>query len=95
MSNASKANGNTRGFGGGTLTSVTDEHSKCLYNSTTDMSNGGSGLDQSAVVAESLEAQHKFLSSSYEEIKNSQECLGGSRDAKDNDSYNFYQVTII
>ncbi|XWS40517.1 hypothetical protein CRYUN_Cryun17cG0001900 [Craigia yunnanensis] len=92
MSNASKANCNTGGFGGGTLSSVADEHSKCLFNSTADMLNGGSGLDQSAVVAESLEAQHKFLSSSYEEIKNSQECFGGSRDAKDNDSYNFYQA---
>ena len=92
MSNASKANGNTHDFGGGTLSSGADEHNMYLYSSKTDMSKG-SDLDQSAIVVESLEAQDTFLSSSYEESKNLQECLGGSRDAKDNDSYNFYQVT--
>ncbi|XWS43946.1 hypothetical protein CRYUN_Cryun15aG0002000 [Craigia yunnanensis] len=91
VSNASKANGNTHDFEGGTLSSGADEHNMCLYSSKTDVSRG-SGLDQSAVVAESLEAQDTLLSSSHEESKNLQECLGGSTDAKDNDSYNFYQA---
>ncbi|XP_022750431.1 RING finger protein 10-like isoform X2 [Durio zibethinus] len=91
-SNASKANVNRHGCGGGTLSSGADEQNKCLYSPKTDMSNAGSGLDQSSVVAEPLEAQDTFLSSSYEESKNLQECLGGFRDAKDNDSYTFYQA---
>ncbi|XVF16106.1 hypothetical protein REPUB_Repub10bG0002700 [Reevesia pubescens] len=76
----------------GTGSSGTDEHNKCLSNSTTDISNGGSALSQGAVGTESLEAQDTCLSSSYEESKNLQEGLGGSRDAKDNDYYNFYQA---
>ncbi|XP_021298041.1 RING finger protein 10 isoform X2 [Herrania umbratica] len=90
--NASKGKGDTRGFGGGTLSSGADEHSKCLCNSTTDKANGGSGLNGSAAVAESLEAQDTSLSSSYEESKSLQEHFGGFRNAKDNDSYTFYQA---
>lgn len=93
--NASKANGNTLSSGGGTQSSGADELNKCLHCSKTDLSSGGSGLNQSGIVVESLEAQDRFSSLSYEESKNLQECLGGSRDAKDIDSYNFYQVTLI
>ncbi|XVE84238.1 hypothetical protein DITRI_Ditri16bG0154700 [Diplodiscus trichospermus] len=87
-SKISKANGHTHGFGEGTLNSGVDEHNN---SSKTEMSNGGSSLDHSAVVAESLE-ENTNLSSSYEESKNLKEYLGGSQDAKDNDSYNFFQA---
>ncbi|KAK8556970.1 hypothetical protein V6N13_064952 [Hibiscus sabdariffa] len=81
---ASKANGNTHSSGGRTSSSCDDEHSKCIFNSKTDTSNGGSRLDRSA--------KDSSLSLSNEESQNLQECLDGSKDAKDNDSYNFYQA---
>ncbi|XWS19232.1 hypothetical protein CRYUN_Cryun32bG0113200 [Craigia yunnanensis] len=60
VSNASTANGNTYDFGGGTLSSGADKYNMCLYSSKTDMSRGN-GLDQSDIVAESLEAQDTFI----------------------------------
>ncbi|KAK8619002.1 hypothetical protein V6N13_132972 [Hibiscus sabdariffa] len=89
--NASKANGNIHGYGGRTSSSGTDEHNKCIFNSKTDTSNGGSGLDQSAVVVESLEAEDS-LSLSNEESKNLPECLDDSKHEKEDNSYNFYQA---
>ncbi|KAL4387548.1 hypothetical protein GQ457_09G008550 [Hibiscus cannabinus] len=89
---ASKANGNIHNSGGRALSSGDDEHNKCIFNSKTDVSNEGSRLDRSAVVVESVEAKDSSLSLSNEECQNLQECLDGSKDAKDNDSYNFYQA---
>ncbi|TYJ13839.1 hypothetical protein E1A91_A10G076700v1 [Gossypium mustelinum] len=99
-SSAFKGNGDTYSFGGRQLPSGADEHNKRLHSLRADISNGGNGLDQSAVVVESLDAEGTFLYSSCEESKNLQECLGGSKDAKDNgskdakdnDSYSFYQA---
>ncbi|TYH48822.1 hypothetical protein ES332_D10G094500v1 [Gossypium tomentosum] len=91
-SSASKGNGDTHSFGGRALPSGADEHNECLHSLRADISNGGNGLDQSVVLVESLDAEDTFLSSSCEESKNLQECLGGSKDAKDNDSYSFYQA---
>ncbi|XP_039026072.1 RING finger protein 10-like isoform X2 [Hibiscus syriacus] len=90
--NASSANGNIHSSGGRKLSSEADEHNKCIFNSKTDTSNGGSGLDHSAVVGESLEAEDSSLSLSNEESKNLLEYLDGSKDTKDNGSYNFYQA---
>ncbi|OMO85542.1 Zinc finger, RING-type [Corchorus capsularis] len=92
IGNALNTNGDTLSLGGGTLTSRADEQHKGHRNLTTDKSIGGSGLDHTADIADSHEAQDTLSSSSYEENKDLQEQLGGSRDAKDNDYYNFYQA---
>ncbi|OMO99293.1 RING finger protein 10-like protein [Corchorus olitorius] len=92
IGNALNTNGDTLSLGGGTLTSRADEQHKGHRNLTTDKSIGGSGLDHTADIAYSQEAQDTLSSSSYEENKDLQEQLGGSRDAKDSDYYNFYQA---
>ncbi|XP_039009511.1 RING finger protein 10-like isoform X2 [Hibiscus syriacus] len=88
--NASKATGNMHSSGGRTLSSGDDENNMCIFNSKTDGSNGGNGLNESAVVVESVEVEDSSLSN--EESKNLQVCLEGSKDAKNNDYYNFYQA---
>ncbi|RVW45252.1 RING finger protein 10 [Vitis vinifera] len=80
------------GFKYGSPSSDVDDKSKWLGNLTPDKLDGGECLVQTADVGETLEGQCRALSSSYDENKSLQRHSSGSRDLKDDDSYNFYQA---
>ncbi|XP_010660682.1 uncharacterized protein LOC100248015 isoform X2 [Vitis vinifera] len=80
------------GFKYGSPSSDVDDKSKWLGNLTPDKLDGGECLVQTADMGETLEGQCRALSSSYDENKSLQRHSSGSRDLKDDDSYNFYQA---
>lgn len=80
------------GFRYGSPSSDADGKSKQLGNLTPDKLDGGECFVQTDNAGETLESQCRDLSSSYDESKSLQKQLSGSKDVKDNDSYNFYQV---
>ena len=80
------------GFRYGSPSSDVDGETKCLGKLTPDKLDGGECLVQTDYTGEKLEGQCSSLSSSYDESKSLQGRSSGSKDAKDNESYNFYQV---
>ncbi|KAF5725587.1 RING finger protein 10-like [Tripterygium wilfordii] len=76
-----------------TLPSCTNDQSKRINNiMAMDMSDGGTGLVETADMGEAFEVDDSDFSSSYGENNCLPRHSSGCRDANDRDSYNFYQA---